>query len=372
MPASVLLIDSDEHAALHLTAELRNQGFAPVERVNGGLAVKAALSRLVPDVIVFGYHFDRPDELLACEIAKAAAPGARVLALATIGPAVRFLRQWRNENGGIDAIVERPLTEGQLGLAVRDLARAVQLERELQQRTRKLAALVPEGALGWVDASDVEGEVFEAVVLFTDMRRSSELITRTGPREYFALLNRSLSEQSRIARAHHGQVVKYTGDGMMALFRGMGRSHLALRAAQALAEPALHEAVGFGIGVASGLVLAGLVGDSQADGQRQQYDVVGATVHLAARLCGQADAAEVVLPRALLQSSRLPLRAQDRGPVQVRGFGEPIDCVALLNPGRGDDEPPLRRGPALAGAGPGTDVPVRVPGAGVPRHLRAA
>lgn len=372
MSIRVLVIDSDEHAGLHLAAELRNQGFTTVERVAGGLALKEALGRLTPDVIVFGYHFDRPDELLACDLAKGAVPGARVLALATVGPAARFLHRWRNTNGSIDAVLERPLTEGQLAGAVRELARTVLLERELQQRAEKLSALLPEGALGSVENDDGEGELFEAVVLFTDMRRSTELVTSSTPREYFALLNRSLSEQNRIVRLHHGEVVKYTGDGMMAIFRGMGRSHMAVRAALALADPRLHASAAFGIGLAGGLVLAGLVGDSQSEGQRRQYEVVGATAHLAARLCSHADSGEVVLTRALLDACRLRLPSAPRGPLQVRGFAEPIDCVALLDTGTPDDETPIRREPALPGAGPGADVPVRVPGTGVPRHLRAA
>lgn len=370
MPASVLVLDSDEHAALHLSAELRGQGFT-VERASGGLALKALLARTTADVVVFGYHFDRPDDLLACEIARTAAPGTRILATATAGPAVKFLRQWAREQGAIDLVVERPLTPGQLPDAVRELAAAAQVERDLRQRSRKLAALVPEGAMGSIDSHDSEGELFDAVVLFTDMRRSSELITQVSPREFFGLLNRSLSEQSRILRVHHGQVVKYTGDGTMAVFRGMGCSHLALRAALALAHPSLHATAAFGVGLARGLVLAGLVGDSQEAGELRQYDVIGATVHLAARLCAVAGAGQVVLPRSLLQASHLPLSASDLGSLQVRGFAESVDCVALHNHGT-DDESPLLRGPALAGAGPGTDVPVRVPGAGVPRPLRAA
>jgi adenylate cyclase len=372
MSASVLLIDSDAHAAQQLAAELRNHGFGPVECVGGGLAVRAALARMTPDVIVFGYHFDRPDELLGCESAMAAAPSARVLALGTVGPAVRFLRQWSRDHGLIDVVVERPLSDGQLALAVRELARTARMERELQQRSDKLAALVPEGALASLESDDGEGELFEAVVLFTDMRSSTELIARTAPRDFFALLNRSLSEQSRIVRLHQGQVVKYTGDGLMAIFRGMGRSQLALRAASALAAHNVADVATFGVGLASGLVLAGLVGDSQLAGERQQYDVIGATVHLAARLCAQAEAGEVMLPRSLLRASRVAAPSEDRGLLQVRGFGEPVDCVALTNPRNENDEIPLRRNPALASAGPGADVPVRLPGAGLSRHLRTA
>jgi hypothetical protein len=71
-------------------------------------------------------------------------------------------------------------------------------------------------------------EIFETVVLFTDIRGSSQLIRETPPQMFFQNLNGLLSAQAALVRNHQGAVVKYTGDGMMAVFRGMGRSYLAL------------------------------------------------------------------------------------------------------------------------------------------------
>ncbi|WP_427914555.1 adenylate/guanylate cyclase domain-containing protein [Ramlibacter sp. MMS24-I3-19] len=172
-------------------------------------------------------------------------------------------------------------------------------------------------------------DLFEAAVLFTDMRGSSDLVTRTTPREYFRLLNTSLSAQAECVRGFEGDVIKYTGDGLMAVFRGMGRSSLALRCALALARTCEREpGLPFGIGVADGPVLAGFVGP-ETPGERH-YDVVGATVHLAARLCAMAGAGEVMTTTSTHDTAQLPAAAlRPMGPVAVPGFPEAIECVAF-------------------------------------------
>ena len=179
-------------------------------------------------------------------------------------------------------------------------------------------------------AHAVDEDLFEAAVLFTDMRGSSDLVTRTAPREFFRLLNGSLSAQADCVRGFEGEVIKYTGDGLMAVFRGMGRSSLALRCALALARACERDAaLPFGIGVAEGTVLAGYVGPD-GPGERRHHDVIGATVHLAARLCAMAGVGEVLTTMSTHDASRLPAAAlRSMGPVALPGFPEAIECVAF-------------------------------------------
>lgn len=179
-------------------------------------------------------------------------------------------------------------------------------------------------------APAVDEDLFEASVLFSDMRGSSDLITRMAPRDFFRLLNGSLSAQADCIRGFGGEVVKYTGDGVMAVFRGMGRASLALRCALELARACEREAgLPFGIGVADGTVLGGFVGPEGA-AERRHYDVIGATVHLAARLCAMAGAGEVLATCAVHGASHVHASAlRSMGPVPVPGFPDAIECVAF-------------------------------------------
>lgn len=105
---------------------------------------------------------------------------------------------------------------------------------------------------------------------------------------------------------------------------------MALRCALDLAGASNSHELPFGVGVAEGLVLAGLIGDSSLAGQRRQYDVIGATAHLAARLCGMANSGEVIATRSINTvakiSSPLP---RSIGNQSIRGFDSGIDCVAF-------------------------------------------
>ncbi|RYY90864.1 MAG: adenylate/guanylate cyclase domain-containing protein [Comamonadaceae bacterium] len=332
MPAMrVFLIDSDDDSAAWLLDQLRQQGFGDVTRLAPGPDLPDLAGRARPDLILLNHHFDRPGDLVACAGARRAAPEAVVVALAAAGPTLRQLRQWAGTHGGIDAVLEKPLAEGALRARLLELATNAQATQALQARAQRLARLVPEGAMDAIEGRDGGGEdMFAAAVLFTDVRRSSDLITRVAPRDYFRLLDCLLSAQAEQVRRFHGAVVKYTGDGLMAVFRGMARSHLALRCAAELAADPSQRLQPYGVGVAEGLVLAGLVGASGDPARRSQYDVVGATVHLAARLCAMAGPAEVVATRAAHAASRLhwPQLRVEEG-VAVRGFPLAIDCVVF-------------------------------------------
>ena len=117
---------------------------------------------------------------------------------------------------------------------------------------------------------------------------------------------------------------------MLAIFRGMGRSYLALRCGLAIAGLNGKHPFPFGIGIAQGLVLAGFIGDSSHAGQKRQYDVIGVTVHMAARLCELASAGEVIATQGLNQAARItsPVPRLVTG-VMVRGLDVQTDCLAF-------------------------------------------
>lgn len=183
-------------------------------------------------------------------------------------------------------------------------------------------------------------ELFEAAVLFTDIRRSSDLAARLPPREFFRLLNARLSAQAGRIRDCGGEVVKYTGDGVLAMFRGADRCDRALQCALALAAMNRDEdLMPFGTGVAEGAVLCGLVGPDDPVHARLP-DIIGAAVHLAARLCALAGPGDVVATRAVHAASGVAAAAaRSIGPVAVRGFPDEIDCVAFDAAGAGGGQP---------------------------------
>jgi class 3 adenylate cyclase len=329
--ARIILVDGDLHTAALLAAELGRRGFDAVDQVADASLLAPLLAASVADVVIVNHRYQQEDALAACNLVRRLAGDCATLVIAAPGPAMAAVRGWAQRFRSIDAIVEKPLHDDRFYRALTDLLAVKAAARQVRNRTARLSNLVPEGALATAgNTDDPQAELFEAVVMFTDIRDSSRLITQLAPREFFAMLNEVLSAQTSRIQAGQGSVVKYTGDGVMAIFRGMGRSYLALRCGLELAAMSRSQRLQSGVGIAQGLVLAGLIGDADNIGQRRQFDVIGATAHLAARLCARAEAGQVVATRELnaVAGVRNPA-PQPFEKVSIRGFASAIDCVAF-------------------------------------------
>ena len=327
----LMLVDSNDYTASVLIEDLRRRGLGYVHWAATTLDVPRLLGSCEPDAVIVNYHSDQPDNLMVCSTIKLLAPLAATVVIASPGPALKAVRQWAKQTSSIDVIIEKPLSDERFFTAVMDLLRVKAATREADARVARLTSLVPEGALSVMDNDfGDEAEIFDAAVIFTDIRGSSRLIRDMPPQVFFENLNALLSAQAAMVRTHQGAVVKYTGDGMLAIFRGMGRSYLALRCGLAIAGLTGKYPFPFGVGIAQGLVLAGFIGDSTQAGQKRQYDVIGATVHMAARLCELASAGEVIATQGLNKSARIlsPTPRLMTG-VLIRGLDVEADCLAF-------------------------------------------
>ena len=327
----LMLVDSNDYTASVLIDDLRRRGLGYVYWAASTVALPKMLEQAEPDIVVVNYHSDQPDNLMVCSTIKLLTPLAATVVIVSPGPALKAVRHWAKQTGSIDVIIEKPLSDERFFVTVTELLRVKTATREANARAARLANLVPDGALSVIDRGfNEKAEIFEAVILFTDIRGSSQLIRDTPPQVFFENLNALLSAQAALVRSYQGSVVKYTGDGLLAVFRGMGRSYLALRCGLALAGLDGKYPLPFGIGIAQGLALAGFIGDSAQAGQRRQYDVIGATVHLAARLCEMASRGEVIATKGLNKSARVasPVPRLLTG-VMVRGFDAETDCLAF-------------------------------------------
>ena len=327
----IVLVDNDADTASALLAELGRRGLDGVTVVPTAALLAPLLTGGETDVVIVNHRYLQDGALAACNVARRLAPDCATLVATAPGPALAQVRAWARESLSVDVIVEKPFAGERFYGALTELLATRASARESRGRAERLANLLPAGALAKVDTLfDAQAELFDAAVLFTDIRESTRLITGMAPRQFFELLNAVLSEQSACIQAGQGSVVKYTGDGVMAVFRGMGRSYLALRCGLELAAMSSSQRLPFGVGVAQGLVLAGMIGDARRTGQRRQYDVIGATAHLAARLCAHAEPGEVVTTCSINAVARvqtpLPRPIQK---VSIRGFDSPIDCVAF-------------------------------------------
>ena len=144
-----------------------------------------------------------------------------------------------------------------------------------------------------------------ATVLFTDMVASTQQAARLGDRRWSGLLEVHDELAGRLVEEFRGQLVKTTGDGILATFDGPGR---AVQCAGALRD----ELAGIGVTIRAGLH----TGEVELRGG----DVGGIAVHIAARVMAAAGPGEILATRTvrdLMAGADLVLH--DRGVQPLRG-----------------------------------------------------
>lgn len=331
---TLLLIDPDHYTAGLLAETLHEMGYAGLTIAHNALDASAALGTQRFGAVILNFQSNQRDMLACCATARLADPHLPVIVITAPGPGLAEVKQWQTHTRSIDAIVDKPLRHSRLEQTLGTLVSA----RRARNRSDQLARLMPAEAAHAADTAE-STSMIEQAVLFTDLRRSTTLAVALGPLRLFERVNAALSAQAQVVRRCGGTVIKFTGDGLMATFRGSGKNQLALRCALALQplsgtplvadmapSPGKPDALPFGIGLAAGLTITGFIGEPE----QRHYDVIGATVHLAARLCALAGAGEVITTAQINRHSGISQdRRQDMGPVEVRGFDAPIDCVSF-------------------------------------------
>jgi adenylate cyclase len=222
---------------------------------------------------------------------------------------------------------------------------------ETRQRRRVsslFAQYVPESVARQLEESGaldshLEGERLDVGLFFCDLRGFTSLSSKLEPTQVRAMLNRFYDLLTEIILTHGGTVLKFVGDEVFAVF---GAPLPLADNVQATLDAAIeiqtrgHELdsylatleippVQFGIGMNAGPVVAAHVGG----GNRRQYDIVGDTVNLGARLCSQAGKGEIVLSEAMLAKLTTKPATESMGKVALKGLDEPVPLVkVVVNP----------------------------------------
>lgn len=330
MAPRVLIVDSDAYTFDLIRSKLAGHGELVVHQVANAMDLMSRLAGESVQLAVFNFKLERPEEIAVVGMLRAKWPDVRIVALATRGDAVRRLREWEAAMFPFEAVLHKPLDDRIFSAVVKEMLDAGRMKAEVAKKSRLLHGAVSsaEGLGDDFSPEQVEPFLREQAILVTDARNSTRAILSEDVQTYFETLNAALRAQTRLVEENRGRVIKFTGDGLIASFDGMARTHRALRCAHqiATAGAGADTRMQFGIGVAEGLVLNGLVGMEQ----RWTFDVIGATVHLAARLCSEAAANEAVFPAALLARSRYhamdPIAEKH---LTLRGFAEPVPCAVF-------------------------------------------
>jgi adenylate cyclase len=134
------------------------------------------------------------------------------------------------------------------------------------------------------EGTNLAGEELEVTIMFIDIRDFTGFAERTPADEVVASINELFEQIVPIIHEQGGRVDKFIGDGLLAVFGAPRRqddhADHALRAALEIAETVRDQKLGIGIGLNSGVVVAGNVGGAG----RLEFSVIGDPVNVAARV----------------------------------------------------------------------------------------
>ncbi len=179
------------------------------------------------------------------------------------------------------------------------------------------------------DPSWLTGSEQDVILLFADLRGFTAFSETKDAAELVQELNRLLSVQADIVVSAGGDVDKFIGDAVMAVFLDDGDSADAIFAcAAAMIERVRSETeeqkwpLGLGVGIHCGRAVVGSIGSDT----RRDFTAIGHTVNLASRLCDRARQWEILVSDEFYAKLSPAAREvfESRPPMQFKNVAQPV------------------------------------------------
>jgi adenylate cyclase len=183
------------------------------------------------------------------------------------------------------------------------------------------------------------GVTVGAAILICDLRNFTAISDLWPRDDVIELLNGYFDAMSEPIEKHGGEILKFMGDGLLAIFplsdpmactnllRAISEAQTAMAALNAENIRGGHDALGYGIGVHVGDVMYGNIGSRK----RLDFTVIGPAVNVASRLESLTKEIKrpVLLSKVFVEMAGCKSRLENLGSFPLRGVGEPIEVYAF-------------------------------------------
>jgi adenylate cyclase len=356
MAARILVVDDQRTNAEMLAGLLRNLGY-DVDTALDGAAALEKMQAATPDLVVSDIMMPRMDGFELCRRIRAA-PSTSLLPVILVTSADPQTERVKGIEAGADDFITKPVNWAEMFARVKSLLRTKGMQDEIRswnaqleervrsqvQQLEQLSRLKQFFSRQVAEAIIAGGEDLlkphrrEITAVFLDLRGFTAFTDRADPEEVLDLLRAYHATLGRTVDQFGGTLEHFAGDGMMIFFNDPfpvdAAAERAVRMAMASHEAFLPIAaaweklghhVGLGIGIAQGEATLGLIGFEQ----RWEYAAIGNVPNLAARLCGQARAGEIILDAQTEQEVSQIADTEPIGPLILRGFQQPVPAFRL-------------------------------------------
>ena len=357
MPNKILIVDDEPFNLDLLEQELMEYDYV-LERAVDGVDALEKTASFSPDLILLDYMMPKMSGLEVVQQLRAnekhkGIPVILLTAKASQEDKIAGL------DAGADDYVTKPFDSFELLARVRAMLRIKQLHDQLDEWNRTLAEKVQQQVaelermnrlkryLSPQIAQSIladEEDLFkthrrEITVEFFDMRGFTAFTDNAEPEEVMELLRSFHGALGKIALEHQGTIERFAGDAVMVFFNDPlpieKPAEHAMQTALAVQEAFVpigkhwHKRSGFelglGVGIAQGYATLGAIGFEG----RWDYAAIGNVTNLAARLCAEAKAGQILADRKTMAALEGAFQFDAVGPLTLKGFEKPVPAFAL-------------------------------------------
>jgi len=362
-PPRILVVDDNRTNIKIVQTRLANEGYDIVTAVDGEEALTAAHEQQ-PDLILLDIMMPKLDDIQVCRRLRADpqfpfTPIILVTAMADTKDVIAGL------DAGGDEYLTKPIDHGALVARVRSMLRI----KALHDRAEKLAAEVShwnasleqrvadqvaelerigklrrffspqlaEAILSGGADDPLQSHRRDITVAFCDLRGFTAFAELSEPEEVMGVLREYHAAAGELILEAEGTLERFTGDGMMVFFNDPIPVHdatvRAVRMALAIRDrlgamsrdwAARGYELSHGIGIAQGYATLGAIGFEG----RWDYGAIGTVTNLAARLCAEAAADQILVSQRVASQVTGVVDLEPTPVLNLRGFHRPVPaCI---------------------------------------------
>ena len=268
---------------------------------------------------------------------------------------------------GADDFLSKPINQPELFARVRSLLRIKSLQDEVRRQAQALsqwndeledrvraqveelqrlsqlkrffAPAVADAIVSAGEQSMLAPHRRDICYVFVDLRGFTAFTDAAEPEEVQTVLHDYHATMGPLIAAHEGTLDRFAGDGILVFFndplpipepgRRAARMVLAMRDAFAALRAQWLENgydLDLGMGIARGYATLGAFGFEG----RFDYSAIGSVVNLAARLCGEAKAGQILIDQRMRAALGDAFTTETVGRMTLKGFAQPVPVFELV------------------------------------------
>jgi adenylate cyclase len=359
-PPRILAVDDMPENLEILRVRLEANGYEVTTAADGEEGLVAARD-LKPDLILLDIMMPKRDGISVVRELKAD-PDLRGIPVVLITAKSDTRDVVEGLDAGGDDFLSKPFEHSALLARVRSMLRQKKLHDQVQEmaenlkawnlsleqkvaaqvaeieRANRLKRFLPEQVANLVVASSEADDPLkshrrEVTVVFCDLRGFTAFAEIAEPEEVMAVLSEYHACLGALIDRHEGTLERFIGDGVLILFNDplpcVDHTEKAVRMALEMRD-AVGElgakwqrqghSLGFGIGMARGHATIGKIGFDR----RSDYAVIGSVPNLAARLCDEAKAGQILANQRVVNPVESLVEANSLGDLTLKGFHRPM------------------------------------------------